>query len=706
MIIKHSCFSLIILILLLLSCTVSSGESNRPTYIEDFFANEIILTEAENNWLEQNPVVRARVGNNPPLHFYEDGNYGVSVDYLTLIAEHIGFRVEFVNGIPWTKALENIQIHEAIDLVLTAKNTKERQKTMLFSDDYLMMPWVIFSRTDADFISSIEDLFGKTVAVEQGFVMQKRLMKEFSAINLLVKKHSAESLESVASGEAEAYIGNLATSTYIINKYNLTNLKVASPAPFDNHNQAFVVRNDWPELKSILNKAIKATPPSTLSGLRNKWFNVQFEYGISKSTFRNWIGAILGFSLAAGLFFSYWIFALRKQITKRKIAEQERNELQQRLQQAQKMEAIGTLAGGIAHDFNNLLSVIIGYADLAKEDAPPGEQYEADLNEISVAASRARDLVKQILTFSRQTDVEPIQMQMQPLLKEALRLLRSSIPTTISIMEDIGPANGTIMADPSQIHQVMMNLCTNAYHAMENTGGTLSVSLHTVSVGPEEKRVEENLPPGEYIHFTVADTGQGIGPEVIGKIFDPFFTTKETGKGTGMGLAISHGIIKECGGVITVDSKLGTGTAFKVYIPTVKDDGIAVVEENEEIPKGNERLLLVDDEVVLADMAKDMLERLGYSVTVRYSSLKALETFKNNPDAFDLVITDQTMPEMTGTDLARSLLGIEPKLPIILCTGYSTLVDKDSSKQIGIKQFVLKPLTRRSICSAYSKCFR
>ncbi len=389
--------------------------------------------------------------------------------------------------------------------------------------------------------------------------------------------------------------------------------------------------------------------------------------------------------------------------TNRKNAEREKENLENRLGQAQKMEAIGTLAGGIAHDFNNILGTILGYAEMAKEDASPGTQIEEYLDKVLIAANRAKDLVKQILAFSRQSQVERIPIKIQPLIKEGLKMLRSSIPTTISITEDIDPKSGITLADPTQVHQILMNLCTNAYQTMETTGGELSVTLKTSFIGPEEQKMFLNVTPGEYIEFTVSDTGSGIEPDLIGKIFDPYFTTKGIGKGTGMGLAIIHGIMKEYGGTITVESELGKGSTFHVYFPIVEKKSLPEIKEPENLPRGTERILFIDDEELLAEMGKDMLERLGYHVTVRHSSIEALTTFQNTPNDFDIVITDQTMPDMIGSDLARRMMQIRPDIPIILCTGYSNLIDENSAKGLGIKEFALKPLTKGTISKLVRK---
>jgi len=383
-------------------------------------------------------------------------------------------------------------------------------------------------------------------------------------------------------------------------------------------------------------------------------------------------------------------------ITERKQAEDKQEKLQAQLNQAQKMEAIGILAGGIAHDFNNILSVILGFTKLAKDDVPPGSGIAQDLDKVLTAAHRATDLVKQILAFSRRTAVDRMPIQIQPLVKESLKMLRASLPTTITIKENIHPQAGAVLADPTQIHQIVMNLCTNAFHAMEKTGGVLAVAVQTTAIDSPILFAGSQLIPGEYVKLTVSDTGSGIGPDIMDKIFDPYFTTKEIGKGTGMGLSILHGIIKSYGGAITVESTVGQGTTFHVYFPVVHDEAKESAE-SQEAPRGKERILFVDDEELLAEMGQKMLEQLGYTVIAHHRSIEALAAFMDDPAQFDLVITDQTMPGLTGTDLAQRLLQVRPELPIVLCTGFSSLVSEESAKAIGIREFALKPLTKSSI---------
>jgi PAS domain S-box-containing protein len=390
-------------------------------------------------------------------------------------------------------------------------------------------------------------------------------------------------------------------------------------------------------------------------------------------------------------------------ITERKRAEAENKHLQAQLVQAQKLEAIGTLAGGIDHDFNNILGAVIGYADMARDSVAEGSVVARDLNQILKAGHRAKDLVKQILAFSRQADTEPTVFYPALITKEAVKLLRPSLPATIAIKTHIEPKAGPVRIDPTLFHQVVMNLCTNAFHAMEATGGTLDISLTTIRI--DEGRQEHGLriQPGEYLRLAITDTGNGIAPEIQERIFDPFFTTKETGKGTGMGLAIVHGIITGSGGFITLVSTPDKGSVFYIHLPVVAETSAIVNETAETVPAGSEHILFIDDEDLLVEMTSEILERLGYRVTVRTSSLEALTTFQNQPDRFDLVITDQTMPGMTGTDLARRMLQIRPDLPIILCTGYSTLIFEEQAKAIGIRAFLLKPLARKDLAHLIRK---
>ena len=374
----------------------------------------------------------------------------------------------------------------------------------------------------------------------------------------------------------------------------------------------------------------------------------------------------------------------------------EHKQLEDNLRQSQKMESVGTLAGGIAHEFNNILGGIIGYTEIAKEDASEDSSVRESLDEILKLSIRARDVVSQILSFSRKGAKVSESLQPSFGIKETLKILRSTIPTSIEFKHNIDEKAGTIMADSTQLHQVGMNLCINAAHAMEETGGVLEVGFSSVVLDAEDLKPYPDLKTGEYVKLTVSDTGAGIDPNNIDKIFDPFFTTKEVGKGTGMGLSIVHGIIKDHGGVINVSSKLGEGTTFTVFLPKTEVK-INKTESDDALPTGTEDILVVDDEEHLVFLMKTILGRLGYKVTALTNSLEALNLFKKDPQRYDLIITDLTMPHLTGDKLASEVIAIRPDMPVIISTGYADAVDSEKVKQSGIKAFIPKPCQKQDL---------
>ncbi len=398
-------------------------------------------------------------------------------------------------------------------------------------------------------------------------------------------------------------------------------------------------------------------------------------------------------------------------ITDRKEAEEEKKKMLVQLNQMQKMEAIGALAGGIAHDFNNILAAMLGYTDLARRKAGADRDMGDMLNKVLEAGDRAKLLVRQILSFSRQSEQRLAPVKVQDIMREALRLLRASIPSTIEIRQDIDEQCDHVLADPTQIHQIIMNLCTNAYHAMREKGGTLGVSLKPVVISSHSHRTASLvLPPGEYAKLEVSDTGHGMESGVVKRIFEPYFTTKAPGEGTGMGLAVVHGIAKSHGGQVTVYSEPNIGTTFNVYLPLYKAGAepapgpeSAAGSVAAPLPGGNERILFVDDETQIAEMARQMLGSLGYRVTACSDSLEALRLFQEHREGYDLIITDMTMPNMTGVDLAKQVLAVRRDMPIILCTGFSELVNAAKAREIGIREYIMKPLLMADIARAVRK---
>ncbi|MBN1904268.1 MAG: response regulator [Deltaproteobacteria bacterium] len=370
----------------------------------------------------------------------------------------------------------------------------------------------------------------------------------------------------------------------------------------------------------------------------------------------------------------------------------------EKLKQMQKMEAIGTLASGISHDFNNILSAIIGYSELANYQLKNNNPAFDSINEILKAGYRAKDLVAQILAFSRKSEQELRPMYLKPVIKEVLKLLKASLPSTIEIRENLKGDAGVVMADPTQIHQIMMNLCTNASHAMAEEGGILEVLLYDIIFDENLTVSHPEMVPGKYTVLSVSDTGQGMTPNIIERIFEPYFTTKEKGVGTGMGLAVVHGIVKSYGGAINVQSVPGSGTTFRIYFPVVKREPVSdLLAREQDIPCGTEKILFVDDEAALTRLWKNILENLGYSVSMMTDSRDAFRLFYSDPDYFDLVISDMTMPGITGAKLVKSIRNIRHDIPVIICTGYSESINEEKAANMGVNAFILKPLVTQEI---------
>ena len=389
-----------------------------------------------------------------------------------------------------------------------------------------------------------------------------------------------------------------------------------------------------------------------------------------------------------------------RDITKYKQAEDEKAKLESQLRQAQKMEAVGTLAGGIAHDFNNILTPIIMFSEIAQRELAEDSPIRPYLDQVLKSSKRASDLVKQILSISRQTERKHVFMELGPLVKESLKLLRASLPATIEIQQDLNPEEGWILADPTEIYQVVMNLCTNAAHAMEETGGVLGVRLKNVNLDQPVSAFGLDLKPGPYLSLAIRDSGHGIPPDIVERIFEPYFTTKGIGEGTGLGLALVHSIARSSGGGIDVVSEPGKGTTIQVFFPLLQNTDQVESEQVMPLPRGSERILLADDEPDIVAAVKIILEKLGYQVETYSNGQEALEAFWADPERFDLVFTDQTMPQLTGMELAQEIIKVRPHLPIVICTGFSEAITPEQIQSQGIVELLLKPLTPDKLADA------
>lgn len=396
-----------------------------------------------------------------------------------------------------------------------------------------------------------------------------------------------------------------------------------------------------------------------------------------------------------------YLLGLSEDVTEELSLKLKEKRLQAELRQLYKMQAIGTLAGGIAHDFNNILGVMLGFTELVMTELDCASSSYENLGAVLSAGQRAKDLVNQILIFSRKGELEPKPLMLQPLIKESIKFLRSSIPSTIEIRLKIDERCGAIMADPTQMQQVIMNLCTNAYHSMRDRGGVLEIALRQVNLSQADLDHYPEMEAGRYLHLSIRDTGSGIAQDVIERIFEPYFTTKGLGEGTGLGLSVVHGIVTGYGGGIRVSSEIGKGTTFDVFLPTVKM--ISFPERDRSGPRlsrGNERILLVDDEREITKIVRLMLEHLGYSVVAFTDSGKALAHFEEHSTDFDLIISDFTMPKLTGPELSRKLLDVKDDVKIIICTGFNERMTGDELRSLGIKGVLMKPVTMADLATA------
>ena len=383
-------------------------------------------------------------------------------------------------------------------------------------------------------------------------------------------------------------------------------------------------------------------------------------------------------------------------------SEKEKAEIQAKVQHSQKMEALGTLAGGISHDFNNILAAIIGLTETSLLKMDDKDPHRETFSRIFAASLRARDIIRQLLSISRQNETQFRPIDPVELLNEYLNLLKSTTPSTIEIKLSIKPGKYTISGDQAQIHQVLINLCSNAVHSMKENGGLLTISLRDIEIDDIAAKAHPGLNSGHYLLFEVSDTGEGIKPEILGRIFEPFFTTKKPGEGPGFGLSIVHGIIRNHGGAVAVYSEPGNGTTFRIFLPLIEHAGTAEKNRKEAIPSGSGNVLLVDDEEIIADVTSQILQHLGYNVYPFTESSKALELFRKDPSLFDIIITDMTMPGLTGVELAEKAAEMNPAIPVILCTGYNEGIASGRASLPNIKEVVIKPVTAAALAKKIS----
>lgn len=792
-------------------------------------SSSLQLSDKERQWLSEHPVIRVSGPQAfPPFQFFnEDGQYvGIASDYLEYVAMQLGVTIQYAPKTKWSRILELIKNRE-LDILSCAAITEGRKEFLLFSEPHIKFPLVVISRKDGPSIRNIQDIEGMRLALKEKISTEEWLKKHKIKVEINYISSPAEALRAVSLGQSDVAIENLAAASYLIEKNGYTNLKIATSIDVDDYALAIGIRKDWPIFQSILNKSLAAITEQKHREIRQRWFSVRYEHGITAFDILIWVlGPCLVMSVILGTF-TLWNRRLVKEIEERKkvelrLRESERKmttlidnlpgmvyrcrnehnwpmefisdgcsrvtgyqpneisndspikygdiihpedqqyvwdhvqqgvgkkenfeieyriiaksgktkwvwergtivsdiqtnniylegfiaditrqkDLAEKLQQSQKIEAIGTLAGGIAHDFNNLLSSVIGYTEFAIEESEQGSTQHGDLQEVLSAGIRAKDLVRQILTFARKSEVTLKPARLDLIIAEALKFLRATIPVDIKIKHSL-KSQSLVLGNATQIHQIIMNLCSNAAQAMEDNGGILELNL--TEIDNTKGNYQPDLQKEHYLRLTISDTGGGITSQDLEKIFEPYFTTKPTGEGTGLGLAMVHGIVESYGGKIEVSSTLNVGTEFTIYLPTVKDNTVSQETRIKALPGGNEHILFIDDEVSLAKMGERLLTQLGYVVTIATSSIEGFQIFETAPYDYDLIISDITMPEMTGDKLTKKIAEIRPDIPVILCTGFSKKLTEKEALELGSKALIYKPIDKEELALTIRKVFR
>jgi len=648
------------------------------------------LTLKEQKWLMQYPKLISPIELNAYPYSFEDrdGQHsGAWVDYLELISQRLNINIETKGAETWNQALDALKNNKS-DFIIGIAKSPERLKHFYFTKPFFNFNSVIVMKEDSFFIESMNGLNGKKLGIIKGYIEAELVKKDYPDIDIVLVNSASEGMNLTSKGDLDAFIDSLDIINRELSGNKHNNLIIASMSPYSLE-LSIAVKKELKPLVPILNKVIDSIDEKTRASIGNNWLSVNSNDGSNIKAILYWVIPILS-SLAIIILVILKVNKkLKNEITQRKEMEKERGRLESQLIRSQKMEAVGSLAGGIAHDFNNILGIIIGNVELTRMNFHDIDKIKKYNNNIYKASDRAKELVSQIMTFSRMniTSIKPLDLLSS--VNECFNLIRSTSPSNIEFITDINQKEDfTIKADETQISQVLINLFTNAIHAMSENGGKLTVSLsHCSSDKVSMLDMNEN-----YYVLSISDTGCGIEGGIIDNIFDPFFSTKEVGKGTGLGLSVVHSIIKQHRGDITVESIVGKGTTFTIFFPQSNESVEQIKSSSSELKTGKGKILVVEDEEDLRTLYKEQLETIGYKVTTCSNGQEALSVFKRKPKYFDLILTDHSMPGITGRDLAIKILSIQPSLPIIIATGYADLMSIDEMKSIGVKKCLIKPL--------------
>ena len=660
-----------------------------------------LLTQEERAWLDDHDgkIRLVETCRSAPIEFINEyGQWvGISNEFIEIIENNLGFKFFRVRDCEFSETLNQLD-QGVVDVKCNFEKTASRSGKLLFTEPYISVPNAIIVRREIKGTLSIGKLEGMKIVVVQEHSVYEYLRKHHPGLDVEQVSNALDGLQKVVFYQADAMIINLAVASYYIDSEGLTNLHLAGTIGESNH-LSLASSKRHPILNRILIKGLAQITPQEKREILAKW--IHLDRSLFVYDFRFWyvfMGIVVS-SLVITLFVRLWIRTLKSQVRQKTRELQnelaERKRMERHVLESEKLKAIGTFAGGIAHDFNNTLGTIIGYAEIMEMcDLSPGSRPAQRLNQVLQAAYRAKGLVRQILTFSRQSEQEKMPVIVNPIAQEVMEFLKASLPANIRLRKTCGIKNDLVWADPTQIHRILMNLCTNAAQSMmSGNGGELTVDI-VESEGLNG--VPPQIPdprPGPYVVISVRDTGTGMPQEIMAHIFEPFFTTKPDDGGTGMGLAVVHGIIKDLGGTLIVESTVGQGSLFKVFLPQYIGALFSDPKQLDKLELGRKgRLLLVDDNRPLADSAGEILNECGYNVLVCYSGQSAWERFKEAPQSFDLVITDYGMPDTSGSDLAQAIIDLRPDIPIIMCSGYGPIITNSKPAFSGTWKYLQKPI--------------
>ena len=662
------------------------------------------LTLTEQRWLLQHPTLLTPVEVNAYPYSFKDSNEtysGAWIDYLNLISQSLNVNIEAVGTEVWNQGLAALKIGEA-DFIIGIAESPERRKHFNFTQPFFHTHNVIVMKKGNFFVESMSSLNGKKLGIISGYIENELVKRDFPEIDIISVSSISEGMSLVNSGEIDAYIGLLDIINRELSENKYTELIIALMTPYDLA-LSIGVNKELKLLVPIFNKALDNIDEKAKAAIGNNWLSTRSSEGVDIEVILSWAVPILSFLSLIILITMRGNRKLKNEIKQRKEVEKERERLESQLLRSQKMEAVGSLAGGIAHDFNNILGIIMGNVELSKVNLQNTEKTEIYIDNIYQASERARKLVSHIMTFSSMNIPIFQPLRLSSVVNECIQLIKSTSPANIDFFIDINPNESFIInGDETQISQVIINLCTNSIHAMQESGGRLTISLQNSS---SEEISFPNM-EGSYYSLSISDNGTGIDKAILNSIFDPFFSTKGVGEGTGLGLSVVHNIVKNHQGDIIVESVIGQGSSFIIFLPRsdkkVSNSAVKMSAQK----SGGGKILVVEDEEDLRGIYKEQLERLGYQVMACANGQDALKVFKKKPKYFDFVLSDHSMPGMTGSELAKEILTIRPNLPIIIATGYADLMSADELNSLGVYQCLVKPVNINVLNESIQNCLK